>query len=287
MVLMKSPIIIVAAGRSGTKMLRGILGSHPDVVCFPREINYVWRHGNIRFPTDELRPEHARPEVVSYIRKRFKDLGTKHSGARVVEKTCASSLRVDFVHAVFPEACVIHLVRDGRAVAESARRRWQTPNALPYLLEKARWVPPDDVPYYALRYLRYRLSGLRSTGGAYSSWGPRFTGLDQLVAEKTLIEVCGLQWKACVQAADAAMKRLPPAQSITVRYEDLVSDPLPVTQEIFDQVNLTFTAECRAHVEREVRQGNVNKWRVSLSDADLGLLMPHIESELSHFGYEL
>jgi hypothetical protein len=173
-------------------------------------------------------------------------------------------------------------------VAESARRRWQTPNPLPYLLEKARWVPPSDVPYYALRYLRYRLSSFRPTNsGAYSSFGPRFTGLDELVAEKTLIEVCGLQWIACVRAADDAMKRLPAAQSINVRYEDLVSDPMVVTQEIFDRVHLEFTDECRAYVEREVHQGNLNKWQERLSEDDLRLLMPHIESELVHFGYQL
>lgn len=287
MTLAKPPIIIVAAARSGTKMLRSILGSHPDIVCFPREINYIWRHGNIRFPTDELTPEHARPEVVRYIRKRFDGLSAKHDGARVAEKTCANSLRVDFVHAVFPEAHVIHLVRDGRAVAESARRRWQTPNPLPYLLEKARWVPPSDVPYYALRYLRYRLASFHSTDSAYSSFGPRFAELDRLVAEKILIEVCGLQWRACVQAADAAVKRLPSEQAITVYYEDLVSDPLTVAQEVFAQVDLTFTAECRAYVKREVHQDSVNKWRERLSAEDLRLLMPHIESELLRLGYEL
>jgi hypothetical protein len=280
-------IIIVGAGRSGTKMLRSILASHPQTVCFPREINYIWRHGNAAFPTDELRPEHARPEVVRYIRARFARMREGHGGARVIEKTCANALRVDFVHRILPEAHIIHLVRDGRAVAESARRRWQAPPEPRYLLEKARWIPLVDVPYYLLRYLRYQVGRLRAHRTAQASWGPRFSGLDRLVQERSLIEVCGLQWKACVQAADASFNRLPGGQGITVRYEDLVGDPLSVVGDICDRVGLSFVRECRDYVQREVHQRHVDKWRRELSDQDLRRLMPHIEKELIRRGYEI
>jgi hypothetical protein len=281
------PVIILGAGRSGTKLLRGILASHPETACFPREINYLWRHGNAGYPTDELQPEHAHPEVVRYIRKRFRALSARHNGARVVEKTCANALRVDFVHAVFPQAYIIHLVRDGRAVAESARRCWKARPELDYLLEKMRWVPVSDIPYYALRYLHYQLGRLRSDQGAESSWGPRFEGLDALVREKSLIEVCGLQWKACVQAAEIALKRLPSDQTITVRYEDLVTNPLAVIGRLFDQINLMLTAECRAYIEREVSADYVDKWQERLTERDLNLLLPHIEAELLKHRYEV
>jgi hypothetical protein len=277
----------VAAGRSGSKLLRGILASHPETVCFPREINYIWRYGNADFPTDELKPEHARPEVVQYIRERFKTLSVRHNGARVIEKTCANALRVDFVRAVLPEASIIHLVRDGRAVAESARRRWKAQPDIRYLLEKLRWVPPCDVPYYAWRYLRYQLGRLRSVQGAKSSWGPRFSGIDALVREKTLIEVCGLQWKACVQAAEPALRRMPPHQTLTVRYEDLVAEPVGSASRLFEHLKLTFTAECRKYVEQNVSAEYVDKWEERLTERDLRLLMPHIESELRRQGYEV
>jgi hypothetical protein len=284
---MSPPILIVAAGRSGTKLLRGILASSSEVKAFPREINYIWRYGNADFPTDELKPEHARPEVVHYIRERFAKFVERHDEVHVVEKTCANTLRLDFVHRVFPEAYIIHLVRDGRAVAESARRRWQARPELRYLLEKARWVPLSDVPYYALRYLRYQVGYLRSDHRAKSSWGPRFSGLDRLVEEKMLIEVCGLQWKACVQAAGTSMNHLPSHQSIIVRYEDLVSSPKSVAKTIFDQVGLPFTPASCDYVEHIVRQDNLNKWRKALSIEELELLMPHIESELEYYGYEI
>lgn len=283
---MLPPIIIVASGRSGTKMLRGILDSHPHVKCFPREINYIWRHGNCGYPTDELLPEHARPEVVQYIRKRFEALGRGGRDVRVLEKTCSNSLRIGFVHTVFPEAFFVHLIRDGRAVAESARRNWLGHHSLGYLLEKARWVPPVDVPYYALRYFRYQTARFRSPVHAHGSWGPRFVGLDKLVAERSMIEVCGLQWKTCVQRATAALKYVPPDQTVTVRYEDLVRDPVAQSRKIFEAVGLTFAPECERHVVRELHQSNLRKWHDVLTEEDLRLLMPHIGDVLQGLGYD-
>lgn len=281
------PIIIVAAGRSGSKMLRSIIGSHPDIAYFPREINYIWRHGNTTFPTDELRPEHARPEIAHYIRKRFKQFSRAHGDARVLEKTCANSLRVEFVHTVLPEAYIIHLVRDGRAVAESARRRWLAKPEMKYLLEKARWVPIQDIAYYGMRFLKFQWHRLRSQEKAPSSWGPRFAGLDDLVQEKSLIEVCGIQWRVCVESAEDAFSRIPANQVLTVRYEDLVQSPLEISKQIFSHVGLDFAPESQAFIREFVTIANLEKWRKHLSEADLSRLLPHIESTLEKFGYTL
>jgi hypothetical protein len=283
----KRPIIIVGAGRSGTKMLRGILSSHSDVVCFPREINYIWRHGNAEFPTDELTTEHARPEVAAYIRYRFETLSAKNNGRRVIEKTCANSLRVEFVNAVFPEAYIIHLVRDGRAVAESARRRWLAKPEMRYLLEKLRWVPVQDVPYYAFRFLRYQIGRVQLENGTQLSWGPRFAKLDTLTKEKSLIEVCGLQWQTCVKAASAALAQLPSKQVLTVKYENLVEDPVTISKHIFEHVQIPFLSESQTYVKNHIHPGNLDKWKQNLSSEELALLEPQIESELLKYGYQL
>jgi len=280
------PILILGAGRSGTKLLRGIIASHPRAAAFPREINYIWRHGNALLPTDELRPEHARARVVRYVRQRFRHFQIQNSGKRIVEKTCANTLRLEFIHAVFPEAHIIHLIRDGRAVAESARRCWQAPPDTGYLWEKARWLPWSDAPYYALRYLCFQMGRIGSDHRAQSSWGPRFAGIDGLTRTNTLIEVCGLQWKACVQAACAATGRLPHDQVTTLRYEDLVTDPLAVTKGVFEAIGLPLDAACREHIRRKVSQDHLDKWQHRLSAQDMDLLLPHIESQLQRHGYK-
>ena len=280
-----SPIIIVGAGRSGTKLLRSILNSAEDTVAFPREINYIWRHGNAEFPTDELQPHHANPDVAAYICRRFAQFSAKHDYRRVIEKTCANSLRLAFVHTIFPEAMVVHIMRDGRAVAESARRRWVAKPEWRYLWEKARWLPWEDVSYYAVRFLRYQIGRLQSKSGAQSSWGPRFSGIDELISHKQLIEVCGIQWRECVRAAESALAQLPARQHVTVRYEDLIVDPVGVSAALFAELGLKFSPESEAYINANVHAGNLQKWQQQLTEADLDLLMPHIRDELAQYGY--
>jgi hypothetical protein len=111
--------------------------------------------------------------------------------------------------------------------------------------------------------------------------------MDQLVGNRSLIEVCGLQWRACVQAADAAVEQLPVGLGITLRYEDLVSDPISAAKHLFARLGLAFMRECQVTVEREVQADHVDQWRSMLSSDDLRYLMPHIEAELLHHGYAL
>jgi hypothetical protein len=280
-------ILIVAAGRSGSKMLRAILNQTPETVIFPREINYLWRHGNAGFPTDELTARHARPEVVAFIREQFGRLSARAGGMRVVEKTCANCLRIPFVHAVFPEAHIVHLIRDGRSVAESARRRWLARPDLFYLLEKARWVPVRDLPYYAWRFARFQLGRLVGKDRSPTSWGPRFAGLERIIENHRLIEICGIQWRECVHAAEEGLAQLPASQRTTVKYEEIVCDPAGATCDLYSRLGLSFDATVESKVRSMVSDEHLEKWHDRLSQEELDLLSPHIGTTLAGQGYAL
>ncbi len=82
-------------------MLRDVLTGLPGFATWPcDEINLVWRHGNRDHPSDELAAEHAPPRGAR-LRPRAGSTGSarKYDAAVVVEKTCANSLRVEFVRA--------------------------------------------------------------------------------------------------------------------------------------------------------------------------------------------
>ena len=135
--LANPPVIIIGAGRSGTNMLRDLLAQLPQFSTWPcDEINYIWRHGNRGFATDEFTREMADDKTAHYIRKQFQKFAAKHPGTSVVEKTCANSLRCGFIHQIFPEARFIHIMRDGRDVAASAALRWNAKLDIGYIAKK-------------------------------------------------------------------------------------------------------------------------------------------------------
>jgi len=233
------PLIIIGAGRSGTNMLRDSLTRLPGVVTWPcDEINYIWRHGNRAWPTDELPVRLATSSVSAYVNRRFDDIaqsqGLSADSPRriVVEKTCANSLRVPFVDAVMPKARYLHIVRDGRDVVASAQKRWKAPLDLAYLAAKARYVPISDLPYYASRYAVNRFAKLRSREAAVSVWGPRFEGMQEIADTQGLDALCAAQWARCVDLSDAAFAAMPSARVHVVYYERFVDDPRAHLQAI-------------------------------------------------------
>ena len=128
-------VIIIGAPRSGTNMLRDVLCSIEGFDTWPcDEINFIWRHGNIKSQSDELRTDQANDYVKKFIRDKFCRLQKKKNSKVIVEKTCANSLRVPFVNEIIPDAKFIYIKRDMLDVVGSAKHRWKAP--ISYLFTK-------------------------------------------------------------------------------------------------------------------------------------------------------
>jgi hypothetical protein len=127
-------VFLVGARRSGTNWLGRILAAHPEVVALPSE-TYLFSDG-VR-PLAE-RIQHANPGSQAmgetYVdRERFRDalrglmdevlldnverLG--RDARYIVERTPWHAKHLPLIADVYPDARVIHIVRDGRAVARS------------------------------------------------------------------------------------------------------------------------------------------------------------------------
>ncbi len=282
----EQPGIIIGAGRSGTNMLRDLLVSLPEFATWPcDEINYIWRHGNREFETDEFTRAMATDCVKNFIRKKFQQIAQKNARATIIEKTCANSLRCGFVHEIFPDAKFVHIIRDGRDVASSAAIRWNAPLDINYLLKKARFVPPTDLPWYAAAYLKARLYRTFSGKSRLSTWGPRYQGMQSVMQSNELIVACAIQWKACVESAIEQLSALPENQLLTVRYEAFTQNPTSELRKVCEFLGAHPDDTTLIELAKQVSSGSVGKWKSRLSEAQISAVNEKCGDLLQELGY--
>ncbi|GHC35079.1 sulfotransferase family protein [Aidingimonas halophila] len=279
--------IIIGAPRSGTNMLRDVLCEFEGVATWPcDEINYIWRHGNVRYPSDEIPAELATPEVQSYIRKRFDWVAGHYRAHTVVEKTCANSLRVPFVDRVVPEAKYIFIYRDGLDATGSAKLRWKAKLDIPYLLEKVRFVPLTDLPYYGINYLWSHVHRLFSHENRLAFWGPALDDMSAILEQHTLNEVCALQWQRCVEKAEAAFGEMADDRVVRVCYEDFVQAPERELTRVLDFLGIQVPEDEVKAAVAGVSSRSVGKGRASLGDDETASLESLVGETLKHYGYD-
>jgi hypothetical protein len=269
----RRPLIIVGAGRSGTNALRDALCHMDAFHTWPcDEINYIWRHGNRDHPSDELTPSDA-PAGRRYIRRAFEKRQRVAPGSTIVEKTCANSLRVGFVHEVIPEARFVHIRRTPVDSVPSAMKRWTAELDISYVLRKARFVPPSDLTVYAGRYLSSHLARASDDHGQLSTWGPRFAGMDEIVRSHDLVSVAAMQWAACVLRAHEQLRQISIGAWMEVSYEDLVSCPAEVLSEITRFSGRIPDEQQVAAAAATIKGDSVGKGRRSLDREDLDRIL--------------
>ena len=284
------PVVIIGAARSGTNLLRDLLTSLPGVETWPcDEINYIWRHGNAKCPHDEFTPDMASAGIRNSIRKRFDKMARRSNAGILVEKTCANSMRVEFVHEVVPEARYLFLVRDGRDAILSADKRWKAKLELGYLMAKARFVPKTDLPYYALRYAGHRLHRLVSREKRLSTWGPRFRGMDAYMRRFGLDATCAKQWAVSVERAAEAFEEMTTHGEdivLPLQYESLVSEPAQEMRAVCDFLDYDIDDLTLESVCSDVFGSSVGRWRSKMDLDRLEALAPILDPVLTQFGYE-
>jgi hypothetical protein len=240
--LIRNPIVIVAAPRSGSTLLFSLLSTHPELWSLYTESNRI-----IEGPFDPiargadsnaLDATDLDPEArATLIRDFYRNAGNierlrfarrlpirgrgrprvaralaiasrpwKRPPIRLVEKSPKNSVRIPFLRALFPDARFLHLTRSPTANIASLIRAWRSDRHKTYPL------PP----------------GFVIEGYAWDRWSfvlhPGWRNLDG----SALAVVCADQWRACNQACAEAIDDA----DLRVRYEDLVADPVTTLRRI-------------------------------------------------------
>jgi len=272
-----SPIIIIGAGRSGTNILRDSICTFEGFETWPcDEINYIWRHGNIKHNNDRFKADEATPKVKNHIQKQFEAFEKTSNAKYIVEKTCANSLKVPFINAIFPNAKYIFLVRDGRDVASSAKQRWTAPLNLKYIWKKVKYVPVSDIPYYGSRYLMNRVKKLFSQEKRLAFWGPLYPEMKRDLKKYSLIEVCGKQWSECVQTAYEDLKIIDPSRLHTMSYETFVKNPESEMRKVANFLNVEASESMIKKSVRKVSPKSIHNYKKHLSEKELEELEPTV-----------
>ncbi len=280
------PLIIIGAPRTGTNMLRDVLCRLPGVGTWPcDEINYIWRYRQRTVAHDEFQASDATPTITRYIRRAFDQQAQSQNLNWLVEKTCANSLRVNFVDAIVPDAKYLFLVRDGRDVVASAMKRWTAPLDIPYLLRKARYVPTFDLPFYAWRYLQNRCSRWLHREKRLAVWGPRWHGWEETARRASLPELCAMQWAKCVEQSHRDLSELPPERVLMLHYEDFVHNPIRELNRIVQHLHLRADEQHLRNAVGGISTESVGKAKKSLNSDVFEQIAPLIERAQRLTGY--
>lgn len=197
-------VVIGGSPRSGTTLLRSILGRHSQIHAGAETTVFLRR---ISSPADLAERldwnaadiehwQHTSPGQAQFVARCAAAVLARAGKAVWVEKTPHNVRRFGFVHRHFPRARLVHVVRDGRDVVCSLRREAFSK------IEHAAWDSPEAARACALQWRRAVAAGLRWRGHpAYHEI--RYEDLVRTPEPvlRALLDFLGLPWEPAMLTA--------------------------------------------------------------------------------------
>jgi len=162
--------------------------------------------------------------------------------------------RLGLLSEIFPQARFVHIIRDGRAVANS-------------LINIGWW--------------------LGWTGPENWRWGPlSATHREEWFShDQSFVVLAAIQWKILMDASENAKKLIDGSNLLEIKYEQLCSDPVNLFKEIVEFSELDWTTE----FEEQIKPFKLNsanfKWELELNNTQKRALHEVLEHHLTRYGY--
>jgi len=285
---------VLGTGRCGSSLVHEVLARHPSIgflsnvddrLSLPvglsrwnspiyQRVPVAWtRKGRLRFAPSEgyrILEKQVSPALVApcrdlvaadatpWLGKRFAVFFQRQASAQDVPLFLHKFTgwpRVGLIDAALPEARFIHVVRDGRAVANS-------------LVQMPWWD---------------------GYGGPSAwSWGPlpsRYEA-EWNASDRSFPVLAGLEWKILIDAFETAKASIPSARWHEVRYEDVLDDPRRRIEEILRFLGLTWTDRFERSFDRYAfGHDRADAYRRELDARDFSALDASLGEHLERFGY--
>lgn len=275
----KPPVILIGSQRSGTTFMGNIFRKEPDFAYW-EEPRHVWTRGNAYTRDDRLVERHARPRIKAYIRQTFADFA---QDKRFCGKTPSNCLRIPFVREVIPEARLLLILRDGRAVLRSTGEIMQQGVSTNRVLQRAKQTPITEWPAFFGQASSTLVR--RMTKKPLKYWGMRPPGWKSWIGLPRT-ELLAHQWAGAMTVALNDAQKLGPDQIHIFRYEDLMINPRTVMQGVADFIGLESPQELIDRVADQCDASRASKWRKELDQGELDRVRPILEPVLTRMGYE-
>lgn len=287
-------VFVLGTGRCGSSLVQELVARHPDVAFVSNaddrlsglNLKGKWnrnvyqaipprftRKGRLRFapsegyralarevspvicdPPRDLLADDASPWLAARLRQFFDSRYESQNRQVLVHKFTGWS-RAGLLHEVFPSARFVHVYRDGRAVANSF----------------------VQMPWW---------SGHR--GPEQWRWGP-LSSEDKAVWEesgKSWPVLAGIEWRILMDSLAEAEDQIPPAQWLSVKYEDLITNPGRWLGRILDFARLDDDATFWSRVRRNpLSSGRIDAYRRDLRPADVEALEDVLRTHLVALDY--
>jgi hypothetical protein len=164
--------------------------------------------------------------------------------------------RAGLLHAVFPGARFVHVVRDGRAVASS-------------LVQQPWWAGFGGPEAWTFGPLADEDAALWRESG------------------RSFPVLAGLEWKLLMEAFDEARSRIPAESWLELRYEDVVERPREQVGRLLDHLGLEWNdAFERAFSALEFTPARAGAYRDELAPRDVEMLERVLGPALASRGYQ-
>ena len=280
---LEKPIFILGAPRSGTTWLGRGFEIHPDVAYW-HEISNIWMWGNANKPDDRLTEDNLTPKIQRYIKKKLVNYLEKYNKKRICDKTPRNCLRIPFISAIFPDAKIVMVLRDGRSVINSTKNELNQSKGIPWqeVYRRLKEIPVWEWRVFLPR-LRSRLK--RMLGIPLDYWGARPPGWQEWVGKYPPHMVLAKQWTATMEIAIEEGRKLPPENYLEVHYEDLVASAQEEIDKIAEFAELKNPEPIIEYAVSTADPSRTNKWKESLDENVLKEIKKIMEPTMTKLGY--
>ena len=253
------PVFVLGAPRSGTTFLGSCIGALPEVSYHfePRVTKAAARAVH----DGSWSPERAARTFRSAYRLLL--VAGADGGRRFAEKNPENCFIVPFLAQTFPDAQFVQIIRDGRDVAVSHAEK--------------PWLAAGSAG-----------SGRRGRGG--QAWGPwaRWWVEPERAAEfeqASDLTRTAWSWRRFTESATAGLATLPAERVLSVRYEQVVTDPATAARRL-----ATFLGHDDVPAELVAALGtadasSIGRWRQSLDARGLADVEAEAGTLLTELGY--